>query len=63
MSHDPVKFGVHRTCGIGDIVFFICHETLYNQVVKESCDFVHGGPIPAIILSSLVDMSHEETGI
>ena len=39
----PVQFDVRRTCGIGDIVFFTCHETTYNHVLTESCDFVHGG--------------------
>ena len=45
-SHYPVTFGVHRTCGIGDLTFFVCHEATYNHVIKESCDFVYGGPIP-----------------
>ena len=43
ISHYLVKFDVHRTCGIGDIAFFICHETTYNHVLTESCDFLHGG--------------------
>ena len=38
-----VKFDVRRTCGIGDTAFFTCHETTYNHVLTESCDFVHGG--------------------
>ena len=59
ISHYPVKFGVHRTCEIGVRTFFICHETTYNHVIKESCNFVHIGPIPlAITLSSLVVMRH-----
>ena len=58
-SHYPVKFDVHRTCGIWEITFFICHETTYNHVLEESCDFVSGGPI----LSSLVVMSHVKTEI
>ena len=33
--HYPVKFGVHRICGIGDITFFVCHETTRNYVIKE----------------------------
>ena len=59
MCHYPVKFGVHRTCGIGIRTFFICHETTYNPVIKLLCDFVHGDPIPwAITLSSFVVMRH-----
>ena len=30
VTFHPVKFGVHRTCGIGYITFYICH------VIKES---------------------------
>ena len=44
--HYPVKFGVHRICGIGDITFFVCHETTRNYAIKELWDFVYGGPIP-----------------
>ena len=46
ISQYPVKFSVHRTCEIGDIAFFICYETTYYHVIKQSYDFVHGGPIP-----------------
>ena len=46
ISHYPVKFDVHRTCGIGDITVFIAHETTYNHLIKESCGFLYGGPIP-----------------
>ena len=42
----PVEFGVRRTCGIGDIAFFICQKTTYNHLTKESCNFVYGGLIP-----------------
>ena len=62
ISHYPVKFDVHRTCEIGDIAFFICQESIYHHVPKESCNFVHGGSIPwAIILSILVVISHVKT--
>ena len=40
-----VKVGVHKTCGIEDITFFIYHETTYDHVVKESYDFVSGDSI------------------
>ena len=64
ISHLPVKFGVHRTCGIGDITLFICLETTCNQVIKESCDFSHGGPIPeTITLPILVVMSNVKTDV
>ena len=46
ISHFPVKFTFHRTFEIGDITFFIYHETAYNHVIKESCYFVHGRSIP-----------------
>ena len=45
ISHYPVKLDIHRTCGIGDIASFFCHETTYNHVPKESCNFVNGGLI------------------
>ena len=35
LSHYPVKFGVQRTCGIGDKTFFICHKTTYNHGSKN----------------------------
>ena len=54
----PVKFAFHRTFGIKDITSFIYHKTIYNHVIKESCYFVHGNPIPwAINLPSLIVMS------
>ena len=31
ISHYRVKFGVHRTFGIGDITIFVCHKTTYNH--------------------------------
>ena len=37
---------ISKTCGIGDIKFFVCHETTYNRVIKELCYLVHGGPVP-----------------
>ena len=39
ISHYPVKFGVHRTFGIGDITFFVCHKTTYNhyQRIMRHC--------------------------
>ena len=62
ISSSPVNLCVHRTCGIGVRMFFICHEATYNHVIKELCDFVHSGPIPsAITLSSLVVVKHVKT--
>ena len=64
ISSYPVNLCVHRTCRIGVTTFFIWHETMYNHVIKELCNFVHGGPIPlAITLSSLVVMRHVKTVI
>lgn len=64
ISHLPVKFGVHRTCGIGDITLFICLETTCNQVIKESCDLVRYGPIPQVTtFLSLVVTSLSETEV
>ena len=31
ISHYPVKVGAHRTFGIGDLTFFVCHKTIYNH--------------------------------
>ena len=64
INHYPVKFGVHRTCGIGDITFLICHETSHNHVIKELCEFVHCGPIPqAINFQCLVVVSQVKSEI
>ena len=46
------------------VAFFIFHETAYNHVIKESCDFVQGDSSPwIIILSILVVMSYVKTEI
>ena len=42
----PVKLGVHRTSGIEDIALSLCHETACNHVIRESCNFVYGIPVP-----------------
>ena len=34
-SYHPVRFGVHRTFGIGDITLFIFHEAICNQSVAS----------------------------
>ena len=44
MSHYPVRFDVHMTCGIGEMIVFIFHETSYDHMMKEPCDFVRGDP-------------------
>ena len=60
----PVKFSVHRTCAIGGITFFKCHETTYDHMAIESCDFVRGGRLSqATSLSNLVPMSLVEIEI
>ena len=66
ISHQTVKFGVHRCANlvylwIGDITFFLYHETIYDHVMKELCDFVRRSSISsAINLSILVEISHVE---
>ena len=40
-SHHLVKFGDHRSQGIGDITFFICHVTWYIQVMNRLCGFAN----------------------
>ena len=45
IHHQTFTFSVHRTYATGDIMFFICHETTYDHVIKESCDFVRGDPL------------------
>ena len=58
----PVNLCAHITCGIGVRTIFLCHETTYNHVIKELCDFVYSCPIPlAIVLLSLVVMKHVKT--
>ena len=43
--HDPVKFGTHRHCNIGDILVLVCHTISLDHVIKGSCDFKGGKPI------------------
>lgn len=37
ISYHPVKFVVHRPFKIRNIMFFICHETTYNQRIMWLC--------------------------
>ena len=40
INHHPVNFGVHSTCRIDGIVFFLCHDATCYNMIKESCDVV-----------------------
>ena len=63
ISQQPFNFGVRRTCGIEGISF-ICHQTTYNHVIRQLCDFVCYGPISqATTLPSLVATSLAEAEI
>ena len=48
ISHYPVEFGVHRTCGIGvicNVFLFVMrlHITTWSKnITTQSCDYVHG---------------------
>ena len=35
VSQHPVKFGGHRLCGSGDIMFLVCHMTSLDHVTKN----------------------------
>ena len=42
INHDRIKFCVHKTFGIGNITFFVCHKTTYDHMINKSYDFVRG---------------------
>ena len=44
-NHHRIKFHVDKSCGIRDITFYSHHTTVYDHLIKESCDFVDGGPL------------------
>ena len=48
-SHHAVKFGVHRAYRTKDVLFFICHETTYNRVIRESCNLEHVNHVNHVI--------------
>ena len=35
-------FGGHSNCGNGDKTYLICHATMEDYMIKESCDFMEG---------------------
>ena len=39
ISLHPDKFGGHRYCARKEILFFVCHMTSRDFVVRESCDY------------------------
>ena len=56
ISYHPVKFGVHKACGIGDKTFLIRNVTTHGHVIKEPRYF-------AITLLSLVSIGIVEVKI
>ena len=46
------KFGNHRDFGRDDIISSICHMTLPNHVLKESCEFMGANSLLYIIILS-----------
>ena len=39
MSCKLAKFGDHRNCGSGDIMFLVCHTIQQDHVIEGSFDF------------------------
>ena len=55
VSQHPAKFGGHRLCRRGDILFFICHLTSCDHMVGGSCNIMCELPLLQVtILPSLV---------
>ena len=44
MSHHPIKFECHKSCGIGDKMVLVCHAILQEHVIKGSCDVMSRSP-------------------
>ena len=42
IGHHPAKFGGHRPCKRGDIMFSIWHVTSCDHVIKESRNLIFG---------------------
>ena len=40
LRYHPAKFGGHRSCRRGDIVFLIWHMTSHDHMVRGLCDFI-----------------------
>ena len=45
VSHHPNKFGDHRHCGNGDLMFLICHMTSRDHMLKGLYGFIGGSPL------------------
>ena len=39
------KFGDHKHCVSGDMMFLICHVTLLGHMFKGLCEFMGGGTL------------------
>ena len=42
VTHHLAKFNDHRPCSSRDITYLVCHVTLQDNMIKESCDFMEG---------------------
>ena len=58
VSYHPAKFGGHRHSGSRDIIVFVCHVTLQDDVIKALNDFMVRSPSRYVtILPNLVAIS------
>ena len=49
ISLHPAKFGGHKRCAREETLFFVCHVTSRDFVVRESCDIM--GEFPSSLVS------------
>ena len=40
VSYHPATFGSYRQSGVGDVMVFVCHVTLQDNVIKALYDFM-----------------------
>ena len=58
VNYHPAKFGGHRHSGSRDIIVFVCHVTLQDDVIKALNDFMVRSPSRYVtILPNLVAIS------
>lgn len=58
------KFGSYRYFGKGIITFLICNMISRDYVLRESCDFMGGSPLPyGAALPSLIAIDLEKEDI
>ena len=62
ISHYPTKFGGHRPCRAGDIMFSIWHLTSCDPVIKESHNLILGFVSPYFLQHPATFAEHISSG-